>query len=142
LSLSLVGPEVDEKQWMGTRVGIRSVSFIAKSSGIDSGCVSTIRWLYSSCRQCEICEINHTVCPYQKNAGAVSCSSPQIMCPAFLPLLITLMVSRMYLEPSNVSGLSMSAIIQPSRALLISCPRVYCQSSTPCDKDSGAAFTR
>ncbi|KGO41499.1 Alcohol dehydrogenase superfamily, zinc-type [Penicillium expansum] len=33
-----VGPEVDEKQWMGTR--------------------------------CEICEINHTVCPYQKNAGA------------------------------------------------------------------------
>ncbi|KAJ6179639.1 hypothetical protein N7519_010100 [Penicillium mononematosum] len=45
-----VGPEVDEKQWMGTRVGIR--------------------WLYSSCRQCEICEINHTVCPYQKNAGA------------------------------------------------------------------------
>ncbi|CAG8182167.1 unnamed protein product [Penicillium nalgiovense] len=45
-----VGPEVHEKQWMGTRVGIR--------------------WLYSSCRQCEICEINHTVCPYQKNAGA------------------------------------------------------------------------
>ncbi|KAJ5753641.1 uncharacterized protein N7511_007794 [Penicillium nucicola] len=45
-----VGPEVDEKQWIGTRVGIR--------------------WLYSSCRQCEICEINHTACPYQKNAGA------------------------------------------------------------------------
>ncbi|KAJ6012040.1 hypothetical protein N7522_002395 [Penicillium canescens] len=45
-----VGPEVDEKQWIGTRVGIR--------------------WLYSSCRQCEICEINHTACPYQRNAGA------------------------------------------------------------------------
>ncbi|KAJ5143756.1 uncharacterized protein N7515_002543 [Penicillium bovifimosum] len=45
-----VGLGVDEIQWMGTCVGIR--------------------WLYSSCGQCEICEINHTACPYQKNAGA------------------------------------------------------------------------
>jgi ferredoxin len=30
-----------------------------------------IRWLYSSCLECEICAINHTSCPYQKNAGAV-----------------------------------------------------------------------
>lgn len=42
-------------------------------SYIDAKGISTIRWLYSSCRQCEICEVNHTVCPYQKNAGAVSC---------------------------------------------------------------------
>ncbi|OOQ85938.1 Alcohol dehydrogenase [Penicillium brasilianum] len=45
-----VGPGLDEKQWIGQRVGIR--------------------WLYSSCLECEICAINHTSCPYQKNAGA------------------------------------------------------------------------
>ncbi|PYI08161.1 hypothetical protein BO78DRAFT_365082 [Aspergillus sclerotiicarbonarius CBS 121057] len=27
-------------------------------------------WLYSSCLECEICAINNTACPYQKNAGA------------------------------------------------------------------------
>jgi hypothetical protein len=42
-----------------------------------------IRWLYSSCRNCEICEINHTACPYQKNAGAVSADSV-ISQPIFL----------------------------------------------------------
>ncbi|GFF30615.1 alcohol dehydrogenase [Aspergillus udagawae] len=45
-----VGSNVDEEAWMGKRVGIR--------------------WLYSSCLKCEICAINHTACPYQKNAGA------------------------------------------------------------------------
>ncbi|KAF3394419.1 hypothetical protein F1880_004882 [Penicillium rolfsii] len=45
-----VGPGLDEKQWIGQRVGIR--------------------WLYSSCLECEICAVNHTSCPYQKNAGA------------------------------------------------------------------------
>ena len=30
------------------------------------------RWLYSSCLECEICQINHTACPKQRNAGAVS----------------------------------------------------------------------
>lgn len=30
------------------------------------------RWLYSSCLNCEICAVNNTSCPYQKNAGAVS----------------------------------------------------------------------
>ncbi|KAJ5444531.1 Alcohol dehydrogenase 1 [Penicillium daleae] len=46
----LAGPGLDEQQWIGQRVGIR--------------------WLYSSCLECEICAINHTSCPYQKNAGA------------------------------------------------------------------------
>ncbi|OJJ01127.1 hypothetical protein ASPVEDRAFT_82665 [Aspergillus versicolor CBS 583.65] len=45
-----VGDGVDEGAWMGKRVGIR--------------------WLYSSCLECEICERNNTACPYQKNAGA------------------------------------------------------------------------
>ncbi|EAL93391.1 hypothetical protein V6000_000737 [Aspergillus fumigatus] len=45
-----VGSNVDEQVWMDKRVGIR--------------------WLYSSCLKCEICAINHTACPYQKNAGA------------------------------------------------------------------------
>ncbi|KAL2826041.1 hypothetical protein BJY01DRAFT_229923 [Aspergillus pseudoustus] len=45
-----VGEGVDRELWMGKRVGIR--------------------WLYSSCLECEICERNNTACPYQKNAGA------------------------------------------------------------------------
>ncbi|RAK92996.1 alcohol dehydrogenase [Aspergillus costaricaensis CBS 115574] len=45
-----VGSGLDEQTWMGRRVGIR--------------------WLYSSCLECEICAINNTACPYQKNAGA------------------------------------------------------------------------
>ncbi|EAW13963.1 zinc-dependent alcohol dehydrogenase [Aspergillus clavatus NRRL 1] len=45
-----VGAGVEEEAWLGKRVGIR--------------------WLYSSCLKCEICAINHTACPYQKNAGA------------------------------------------------------------------------
>ncbi|PLB47991.1 alcohol dehydrogenase [Aspergillus steynii IBT 23096] len=45
-----VGSGVNEQDWLGTRVGIR--------------------WLYSSCLKCEICAINNTACPYQKNAGA------------------------------------------------------------------------
>ncbi|KAE8372415.1 chaperonin 10-like protein [Aspergillus bertholletiae] len=46
----LVGSGVNEQEWIGKRVGIR--------------------WLYSSCLNCEICAVNHTACPYQKNAGA------------------------------------------------------------------------
>lgn len=45
-----VGSGVDEKLWLGQRVGIR--------------------WLYSTCLKCEICAINHTACPNQRNAGA------------------------------------------------------------------------
>ncbi|OJZ91742.1 hypothetical protein ASPFODRAFT_55423 [Aspergillus luchuensis CBS 106.47] len=45
-----VGSGLDEQTWMGRRVGIR--------------------WLYSSCLECEVCAINNTACPYQKNAGA------------------------------------------------------------------------
>ncbi|KAL2815706.1 hypothetical protein BJX63DRAFT_156521 [Aspergillus granulosus] len=45
-----VGEGVDGEIWIGKRVGIR--------------------WLYSSCLECEICERNNTACPYQKNAGA------------------------------------------------------------------------
>ncbi|RAH74563.1 zinc-dependent alcohol dehydrogenase [Aspergillus aculeatinus CBS 121060] len=45
-----VGSGLDEQVWLGKRVGIR--------------------WLYSTCLECEICAINNTACPYQKNAGA------------------------------------------------------------------------
>ncbi|KAL4979919.1 hypothetical protein BDW66DRAFT_167787 [Aspergillus desertorum] len=45
-----VGEGVDEGAWLGKRVGIR--------------------WLYSSCLECEICARNNTACPNQKNAGA------------------------------------------------------------------------
>ncbi|GES57399.1 alcohol dehydrogenase [Aspergillus terreus] len=45
-----VGSGIDEQDWLGKRVGIR--------------------WLYSSCLDCEICAINNTACPNQKNAGA------------------------------------------------------------------------
>ncbi|KAL3474907.1 alcohol dehydrogenase [Aspergillus californicus] len=45
-----VGEGVDGTSWIGNRVGIR--------------------WLYSSCLECEICERNNTACPFQKNAGA------------------------------------------------------------------------
>ncbi|PKY01487.1 alcohol dehydrogenase [Aspergillus campestris IBT 28561] len=45
-----VGAGVNEQEWMGKRVGIR--------------------WLYSSCLNCEICAVNNTACPSQKNAGA------------------------------------------------------------------------
>ncbi|RAL16457.1 zinc-dependent alcohol dehydrogenase [Aspergillus homomorphus CBS 101889] len=45
-----VGSGLDEQDWLGKRVGIR--------------------WLYSSCLECEICAINNTACSYQKNAGA------------------------------------------------------------------------
>ncbi|KAB8258013.1 hypothetical protein BDV32DRAFT_151826 [Aspergillus pseudonomiae] len=46
----MVGNGVNEQEWIGRRVGIR--------------------WLYSSCLNCEICAVNNTACPYQKNAGA------------------------------------------------------------------------
>ncbi|KAL2217968.1 alcohol dehydrogenase [Thermoascus aurantiacus ATCC 26904] len=45
-----VGAGVDEQEWKGKRVGVR--------------------WLYSSCLSCEICAVNNTACPNQKNAGA------------------------------------------------------------------------
>ncbi|PYH45165.1 zinc-dependent alcohol dehydrogenase [Aspergillus saccharolyticus JOP 1030-1] len=44
------GNGLEKRDWLGKRVGIR--------------------WLYSSCLRCEICAINTTACPYQKNAGA------------------------------------------------------------------------
>ncbi|PWY73608.1 alcohol dehydrogenase [Aspergillus heteromorphus CBS 117.55] len=45
-----VGSGLDEQVWLGRRLGVR--------------------WLYSSCLECEICAINNTACPYQRNAGA------------------------------------------------------------------------
>ncbi|KAJ9285927.1 hypothetical protein DTO021C3_6488 [Paecilomyces variotii] len=45
-----VGAGVNEEEWKGNRAGVR--------------------WLYSSCLNCEICAVNNTSCPYQKNAGA------------------------------------------------------------------------
>ncbi|KAJ5571143.1 hypothetical protein N7535_004803 [Penicillium sp. DV-2018c] len=74
-----VGLEVDENQWMGKRVGIRSVfrSNSVQDCSIELTLTWMLSWLYSYCGQCEICEINHTACPYQKNAGAYIVSPAQ-----------------------------------------------------------------
>lgn len=79
LCLCLVGSSLDEAEWMGRRVGIRWVEglFFCQGSVIDI----RNRWLYSSCLNCEICVINHTACPYQKNAGVV-CPMCQIYIPS------------------------------------------------------------
>lgn len=76
--LSLVGSNLDEKEWLGHRVGIRWIYFHISSPPPPNDTTRlwywlwiNFRWLYSSCLKCEICEINHTSCPYQKNAGAV-----------------------------------------------------------------------
>lgn len=37
------------------------------------------RWLYSSCMKCEICAVNNTSCPNQRNAGAVCLPSPLVI---------------------------------------------------------------
>lgn len=51
----------------------------------DCGLMQFPRWLYSSCLECEICEVNHTACPSQRNAGAVSyCSLLLHLCAKIL----------------------------------------------------------
>lgn len=65
--LFLVGLKVG-KQWMGKRVGVRLVLALLY---VQRDVLNIHRWLYSSCLDCEICAVNHTACPYQKNAGAV-----------------------------------------------------------------------
>lgn len=57
----------------GSASGLYQVDCLALALYLSTDNIDLpFRWLYSSCRQCEICEINHTACPNQKNAGAVS----------------------------------------------------------------------
>ncbi|KAJ9486914.1 hypothetical protein VN97_g6414 [Penicillium thymicola] len=92
-----VGPKVDEKQWMGTRVGIR--------------------WLYSSCRHCEICEVNHTACPYQKNAGANVPGTFQqyIVSPALHVTKIPEQLSPASAAPLLCAGIAMYSSIMKTK---------------------------
>ncbi|BDD56070.1 hypothetical protein MAP00_001548 [Monascus purpureus] len=51
--------------------GVGKVVSVGSGVGMDwIGRRVGIRWLYSSCLNCEICARNNTSCPYQKNAGA------------------------------------------------------------------------
>jgi hypothetical protein len=81
-----------------------------------------IRWLYSSCLECEICAINHTSCPYQKNAGAVRTysaigvvvetgSTRLLLCHTNSCLVLIFCITRMSQELSSVSfGLHLSQL--------------------------------
>ncbi|KAJ5805089.1 hypothetical protein N7474_010976 [Penicillium riverlandense] len=89
-----VGTGVDETQWIGQRVGI------------------------SSCLQCEICAINHTACPYQKNAGANVPGTFQqyIVSPAMHVTKIPAGLSPETAAPLLCAGISMYSSITKSRA--------------------------
>lgn len=73
-----MGAGVNEEEWKGNRVGVRLVSYSPNLMVhvhevlFEMYAESGERWLYSSCLNCEICAVNNTSCPYQKNAGAVS----------------------------------------------------------------------
>ncbi|CAG7921627.1 unnamed protein product [Penicillium olsonii] len=93
-----VGSQIDGAQWLGTRVGIR--------------------WLYSSCRQCEICEINHTACPKQKNAGANTPGTFQqyIVSPALHVTKIPEQLSPDSAAPLLCAGIAMYSSIMKTKA--------------------------
>ncbi|KAJ6088749.1 hypothetical protein N7486_010010 [Penicillium sp. IBT 16267x] len=60
--------------------------------------IQSSRWLYSSCLECDICEVNHTACPNQRNAGAVRYYSLQLPISACMPR------SYAHLTIQNVPG--------------------------------------
>ncbi|KAJ5363093.1 hypothetical protein N7541_003937 [Penicillium brevicompactum] len=92
-----VGSGIDESLWLGTRVGIR--------------------WLYSSCRQCEICEINHTACPSQRNAGANKPGTFQqyIVSPALHVTKIPKQLSPDSAAPLLCAGIAMYSSIMKTK---------------------------
>ncbi|KAJ5907618.1 alcohol dehydrogenase [Penicillium taxi] len=92
-----VGPNVDEQQWIGQRVGVR--------------------WLYSSCLECEICAVNHTACPKQKNAGANVPGTFQqyIVSPAIHATMIPQGLSPDVAAPLLCAGIAMYSSIQKTK---------------------------
>lgn len=92
-----VGPQVNETQWIGQRVGIR--------------------WLYSSCLACEICAINHTACPNQKNAGANVPGTFQqyIVSPALHVTKIPSTLSPELAAPLLCAGIAMYSSIMKTK---------------------------
>lgn len=92
-----VGPQVNETQWIGQRVGIR--------------------WLYSSCLACEICAINHTACPSQKNAGANVPGTFQqyIVSPALHVTKIPSTLSPELAAPLLCAGIAMYSSIMKTK---------------------------
>ncbi|KAJ5363713.1 Alcohol dehydrogenase 1 [Penicillium cataractarum] len=93
-----VGSGLDEQQWIGQRVGIR--------------------WLYSSCLECEICAINHTSCPYQKNAGANVPGTFQqyLVSPAIHATKIPPGLSPDIAAPLLCAGIAMYSSIKKTKA--------------------------
>ncbi|KAJ5728765.1 Alcohol dehydrogenase 1 [Penicillium malachiteum] len=93
-----VGGGLEEKKWMGQMVGIR--------------------WLYSSCLECEICEINHTACPYQRNAGANVPGTFQqyLVSPAIHATKIPVGLSPDLAAPLLCAGIAMYSSIKKSKA--------------------------
>ncbi|XRM39016.1 hypothetical protein ABZX51_002393 [Aspergillus tubingensis] len=92
-----VGSGLDEQTWMGRRVGIR--------------------WLYSSCLECEICAINNTACPYQKNAGANVPGTFQqyVVSPAIHATIIPPELAPDVAAPLLCAGIAMYSSIMKTR---------------------------
>ncbi|KAF7712118.1 Zinc-type alcohol dehydrogenase [Penicillium ucsense] len=95
-----VGGNLNEEEWIGQRLGIR--------------------WLYSSCLSCEICEINHTSCPFQKNAGANVPGTFQqyIVTPAMHATRIPAELSPDTAAPLLCAGIAMYSSIKKTKARL------------------------
>ncbi|KAJ5640868.1 Alcohol dehydrogenase 1 [Penicillium herquei] len=119
-----VGADLEEKEWMGQRVGIRSVlqiyTWIASRDLVQAHRFVDIvkRWLYSSCLECEICEINHTACPYQRNAGANVPGTFQqyLVSPAIHATKIPVGLSPDLAAPLLCAGIAMYSSIKKSKA--------------------------
>ncbi|KAJ5671225.1 Alcohol dehydrogenase 1 [Penicillium longicatenatum] len=92
------GGGLDETQWMGQVVGVR--------------------WLYSSCLQCEVCEVNHTACPKQRNAGANVPGTFQqyIVSPAIHATKIPPGLSPDLAAPLLCAGIAMYSSIKKAKA--------------------------
>ncbi|KAF5855321.1 hypothetical protein ETB97_009440, partial [Aspergillus alliaceus] len=93
-----VGGGIEEKEWLGTRVGIR--------------------WLYSSCLKCEICAVNNTACPRQRNAGANVPGTFQqyIVSPAVHVTRIPSQLAPDEAAPLLCAGISMYSSIMKTKA--------------------------
>ncbi|KAE8359878.1 hypothetical protein BDV27DRAFT_48979 [Aspergillus caelatus] len=93
----MVGNGIDEQEWIGRRVGIR--------------------WLYSSCLNCEICAVNNTACPYQKNAGANVPGTFQqyIVSPAIHVTKIPSEITPDVAAPLLCAGIAMYSSIMKTR---------------------------
>ncbi|KAJ6013850.1 Alcohol dehydrogenase 1 [Penicillium herquei] len=120
-----VGGGLEEKEWMGQMVGIRSVLLIYTRIASRRDLVQTRRfvdfverWLYSSCLECEICEINHTACPYQRNAGANVPGTFQqyLVSPAIHATKIPVGLSPDVAAPLLCAGIAMYSSIKKSKA--------------------------